>query len=169
MRRSVARAVIGSGGHPGQRHAAFGGCGPWLAPTRSESSACLWWVRTVGPHYPSDTCAPALCRPTVGIHLKRITQASTGAPFVGANLGWHKQPEALTPPWGPGAGRIVPTKVGTYQERGITLPRHCADQRSAPTNSRSPQSQVSSALPPLPTCSASTWPRSSGPHHPAPG
>ncbi|CRX70250.1 unnamed protein product [Stenotrophomonas maltophilia] len=97
-----------------------------MAPTRSESSACLWWVRTVGPHCPSDTCAPALRRPTVGTHLKRITRASPGAPVVGANFGWHLPGASHRPAFG-GCGPLVRTALQT------PVPQHCADQRSAPT------------------------------------
>jgi hypothetical protein len=134
---------------PGAGHAmnpshpgiALGGCQPWLAQSIRH------------PH-PRLGKGLFLFVPTkVGTYQGRVMrgiQATRELPWVGANLGWHNPSGTLTPDWAKASSCLC-------------------QPRLAPTNSRPPQQPVSSALRPLPTCSASTWPRSSGPHHPAPG
>ncbi len=166
MRRSVARAVIGSGRWTGaaapprpprtwNRHGtAFGRCQPWLAQT-GRGRHPIW-----GPG------AGRIVPTKVGTHQQRaMPPPHRRGPAFGRCQPWLAQAgRGLHPIWGPGAGRIVPTKVGTYQERVIGLPALCQ-----PTVGTHQEPIFSSALPPLPMCSASTWPRSSGPRHPAPG
>jgi hypothetical protein len=196
MRRSVARAVVGSGG-------GLGGYQPWLVPTEPPWTWNRLGTPLVGANLGWHKQGEAFTPSGVQRRTDRANQGwhppnrhghgtATEPPLVGANLGWHKQGEAVIPsgvqaPDGSCQPRLAPTNsrssaclwwvrtVGPHSLSDTSAPAgapplwHCADQRSAPTDGRSPQQQVSSALPRLPGCSASTWPRSSGPRHPAPG
>ena len=186
MRRSVAWAKICSGPPdrcPWRMHSALGGCGPL--------------VRTI-PQTPipqQESHSLALCRPTIGTHQQQISptapwgqippalggcgplvrtipqtpipqQESHSLALCRPTIGTHQQ----QPPNSP-SGQILRFRwvrtVGPHNPSDTCTPAgipplwHCAGQR--------PVVPIRPRLPPLPTCSASTWPRSSGPRRPAPG